>query len=182
MKSRTRSGIYLSVATIILTMAVAVPAAAQTSCPSVAPGCFKGTFQGEDAHGLVPPGATTIAIDTTGTGTGTHLGQFSLIRQVIGNLTNLSDTGSARWIAANQDSIYTTISGQAELSDEGGGSLKVTEVHIITGGTGRFAGAQGSFTVVLFHRLAPSSVVGNVEAHDISGSFHGTIAFADAHR
>ena len=182
MKSRTRSGIYLSVATIILTMAVAVPAAAQSPCPSVAPGCFKGTFQGEDAHGLVPPGATTIAIDTTGTGTGTHLGQFSLIRQVIGNLTNLSDTGSARWIAANQDDIYTTISGQAELSDEFGGSLKVTETHIITGGTGRFAGSQGSFTVVLFHRLEPSSVVGDVQTHDISGSFHGTVTFADPHR
>ena len=182
MKSRTGSEIYLSVATMILTAAFAVPAAAQSPCPSVAPGCFKGTFLGEDAHDTtLPPGATTVAIGTTATGTGTHLGQFSLIRQVIGNLTNLSDTGSARWIAANQDSIYTTISGQAELSDEGGGSLKVTEVHTITGGTGRFAGAQGSFTVVLFHRLEPSGVVGDVQTHDISGSFHGTVTFADGH-
>jgi hypothetical protein len=111
-------------------------------------------------------------------GTGTHLGQFSLIREITGNLTNFTDSGSARWIAANRDSINTTVWGQAELSDVGGGSLKVTEIHMITGGTGRFTGAQGSFTVVLFHLLEASGVAGDVETHDISGSLHGTMAFA----
>jgi hypothetical protein len=98
-----------------------------------------------------------------------------LIREVTGNLTNFTAAGSAQWIAANRDSIYTTVFGQAELSDVGGGSLKVTEVHMITGGTGRFTGAQGSFTVVLFHKLEPSGVAGGVETHDIFGSFHGTM-------
>jgi len=88
---------------------------------------------------------------------------------------NFSATGSAEWIAANRDSIYTTIVGQAELSDLPGGFLRVTETHTITGGTGRFAGAQGSFTVELFHKLEPSGVVGGVESHDIFGSFHGTV-------
>jgi hypothetical protein len=156
----------------MLTAALAAPAAAQTSC---AGGCFKGTFQGEDALDTLPPGATTVAIHTTATGTATHLGQFSLIREVTGNLTNFTATGSAQWIAANRDSIYTTVFGQAEPSDVNGGSLKVTEVHIITGGTGRFTGAQGSFTVVLFHKFEPSGVAGGVETHDIFGSFHGTI-------
>ena len=103
---------------------------------------------------LLPPGATTVVIRTTATGIGTHLGQFSLIREITGNLVNFTATGSAHWIAANGDSIYTTIVGQAELSDIPGGFLKVTEIHTITGGTGRFAGAQGSFTVELFHKLA----------------------------
>jgi hypothetical protein len=98
-----------------------------------------------------------------------------LIREVTGNLVTYSDSGSAQWIAANGDSIYTTIVGQAELSDIPGGFLKVTEIHTVTGGTGRFTGAQGSFTVVLFHKLEPSGVTGGLVTHDIFASFHGTI-------
>ena len=178
MKTRTRARMYVSIAAMILTAALTVPEAwAQASCAGSAPGCFKGTFQGEDAHDTLPPDATTVVIHTTATGTATHLGQFSLIRAVTGNLTNFSATGSAQWIAANRDSIYTTVFGQAELSDAYGGSLKVTEIHIITGGTGRLTGAQGSFTVVLFHKLAVSGVSAGVETHDIAGSFHGTITF-----
>ena len=172
MKTITRSNIYLPMAAMILTAALAIPAAAQTL---QAARIFKGTFQGQDAHDTLPPGATTVVIRTTATGIGTHLGQFSLIREVTGNLVNFSATGSAHWIAANRDSIYTTVVGQAELSDLPGGFLKVTEIHTITGGTGRFTGAQGSFTVELFHKLEPSGVAGGVETHDIFGSFHGTI-------
>ena len=171
----SRANFYLPIAAMILTAALVNPAAAQTSCINSAPGCFKGTFQGEDAHDTLPPGATTVAISTTATGTGTHLGRFSLIREVTGSLVDFSDTGSAQWIAANRDRIYTTIVGQAELSDIPGGYLKATETHTITGGTGRFTGAQGSFTVELFHKLEASGVAGGVEAHDIFGSFHGTV-------
>lgn len=182
MPTETKSQICVSIAAIILMSALAMPAAAETSCAGLAPGCFKGSFQGNDAHDTLPPGATTVVIDTTATGTGTHLGQFSLIRQVTGNLTNFSATGSAQWIAANRDSIYTAVFGQAELSDVGGGSLKVTEVHTITGGTGRFTGVQGTFTVVLYHALEVSGVAGGVETHAVSGSFHGTVTFPSAAR
>ena len=180
MTTRTRSRIYVSIAATILTAALAVPVAAQTSCTDFAPGCFRGTFQGQDAHDTLPPGATTVVISTTATGTGTHLGQFSLIREITGNLVNFSAIGSAQWIAANGDSIDTTIVGQAVLSDLPGGFLKVTEDHTITGGTGRFTAAQGIFTVELFHKLEASSVLGGVEAHDIFGSFDGTINFRGA--
>ena len=175
MKTMSRTDLYLPIAAMILTAALANPAAAQTSCTDFAPGCFRGIFQGEDAHYTLPPGATTVAIRTTATGTGTHLGRFSLIRDVTGSLVDFSDTGSAQWIAANRDSIYTTIVGQAEPSDIPGGFLKVTETHTVTGGTGRFTGAQGTFTVELFHKLEPNGVAGGVETHDIFGSFHGTI-------
>ena len=76
MKTRTRSQIYVSMAAMILTAALAVPAAAQTSCAGFAPGCFKGTFQGQDAHDILPPGATSVVIRTTATGIGTKLGRF----------------------------------------------------------------------------------------------------------
>jgi hypothetical protein len=181
MQIRTRF-LYLEMAAMILTAALAVPEAAASSCADFAPGCFKGTFQGEDTHLTLPAGAPIVVINTTATGTGTHLGRFTLRREITGDLTNFSATGSAEWIAANGDSIYTTISGQAELSDIGGGSLRVTEVHTITEGTGRFTGIQGSFTVELFHILEVSSVAGDIETHDIFGSFHGAIAFPRGRR
>ena len=105
-------------------------------------------------------------------------GSILIDREVTGNLTNFTASGSAHWIAANRDQIHTTVFGQAEFSDQYGGSLKVTEIHIITGGTGRLSGAQGSFTVVLFHKLEVSGVSGGVETHAISGTFHGTITSA----
>ena len=182
MTSRTRSRIYVSIAAMILTTAAAVPAAAQTSCADVAPGCFRGTFQGQDAHDTLPPGATSVEIRTTAAGVGTKLGQFSLDREVTGSLLNFSAAGSAQWVAANGDSIYTTVVGQAEPSDLPGGFLKVTEHHTITGGSGRFTEAQGSFCVELFHKLEASSVSGGVETHDVFGSFHGTITFGAAGR
>ena len=176
MNTITRSNIYLPIAAIILTAAVALPAAAQKQVP------FKGVFQGQDTHDTLPPGATTVVIRTTATGNGTHLGKFSLIREITANLVNFSATGSAQWIAPNGDSISTKIAGQAELSDIPGGFLKVTEIHTISGGTGRFTRAQGSFTVELFHKLEPSGVAGGVQTHDIFGSFHGTMTSTGAVR
>jgi hypothetical protein len=181
MTSRTKSRIYVSIAATILMTALAVPVA-QTSCPEFAPGCFKGTFQGQDAHDTLAPGATSVVIRTTATGVGTRLGRVSLDREVTGNLLNFTAAGSAQWVAANGDLIYTSVFGQAELSDLPGGFLKVTETHTITGGTGRFTGALGSFTVELFHKLEASGVAGGVETHEIFGSFHGTITFRGASR
>jgi hypothetical protein len=182
MTTRTRSQIYVSIAAMMLTAALAVPAAAQTSYADIAPGCFRGTFQGEDAHDVLPPEATSVVIRTTATGLGTKLGRFSLDREVTANLLDFSAAGSAQWDAANGDRIYTTVVGQAELSDLPGGFLRVTETHIITGGTGRFTAALGSFTVELFHKLEASSVAGGVATHDIFGSFHGTMTFPGAAR
>lgn len=180
MTTRTRTRIYVSVAATLLTAALAVPAAAQTSCTGLAPGCFKGTFQGQDAHDTLAPEATSVVIRTTAAGVGTRLGRFLLNREVTGDLLDFTAAGSAQWTAANGDSIDTTVFGQAELSDLPGGFLKVTETHTITGGTGRFAGARGSFTVELFHKLEVSGVAGGVETHDIFGSFHGTMTLPGA--
>jgi hypothetical protein len=182
MNTRMTSPIYMSIAAMSLTATLTVPAAAQTSCEGLAPGCLKGTFQGQEAHDTLPPEATSVVISTTATGVGTRLGRFTLSREVTGNLLNFTAAGTAQWFAANGDSISTTVVGQAELSDLPGGFLKVTEIHIITNGTGRFKGAQGSFVVELFHKLEASSVAGGVETHDAFGSFHGTIAVPGASR
>jgi hypothetical protein len=163
MKSRTRSHVYVSAAAMILTAALAVPAAAQQRVP------FKGTFQGNDAVTL-GPSPTTIVVTTSGTGIGTLVGQFSFTEEVTANLANGSLTGSALWIAANGDSIYTTVGGSAAPSDNPN-YLRVKENHTITGGTGRFTGAQGSFPVDRMHAFAAESD----GTHLTFGSFQGTM-------
>jgi hypothetical protein len=154
MKTITRSRIYLSTAAMILTAALAIPATAQTQVP------FKGTFQGNDT--VAPP-----TITTNGTGNGTLVGQLSLTN--ITTLTSASGgTGTGHWVAANGDTIDTTFVASGIPGDV---LFTVTEIHTITGGTGRFTGAQGSLTLLRKHVVAPSSD----GTHFTWGSFQGTI-------
>lgn len=48
---------------------------------------------------------------------------------------------------------------------------KITQIHTITGGTGRFAGVQGSFTLTLYHDVRLSSD----GTHHTCGSYGGTV-------
>jgi hypothetical protein len=156
MKTTTRCRIYLSIAALmlVLTAALAVPVAAQQQVP------FKGTFQGNDA-------VNPATITTSGTGLGTHLGQFSLTQQTDLNTLN----GSAHWVAANGDSMDTTFISSPDFSTAALGYIIVTETHTIAGGTGRFAGAQGNFVLVRTHVITPS----DDGTHVTFGSFDGTI-------
>jgi hypothetical protein len=161
MKSTARTNVYLPMAAMILTAALAIPAAAQTQIP------FKGTFQGSDTASP-GPSPTTGFLRTIATGTGALLGQFSFTQELTLNFVNFTDTGSAQWIAANGDIIETTVVGSAAPGDV---VFTITEIHTITGGTGRFSGAQGSFTVHRTHVVAPSAD----GTHVTFGRFEGTI-------
>ena len=166
MKTITRTRIYLPMAGIILTAALAFPATAQTEVP------FQGTFQGDDAVSLP-------TITQSITGVGTLVGQFS--STTVLTLTASGGTGSAHWIAANGDSIDTTVVGSPEHvpmspcqvvgAQPEDSYAKITQIHTITGGTGRFAGVQGSFTLTLYHDVAPRSD----GTHGTCGSYSGTI-------
>jgi hypothetical protein len=154
MKTITKSRIYLPMAALILTATLAIPAAAQQQVP------FKGTFQGNDT-------VTSTTITTSGTGVATHMGQLSLTN--ILSLSTLSGTG--HWVAANGDSIDTTFVSSADFSTAPLGYITVTETHTVTGGTGRFAGAQGTFILERTHITTPSAD----GTHVTFGSFHGSI-------
>jgi hypothetical protein len=157
MKITKRSNIYLPMAAMILTAALAMTAVAQNQVP------FKGAMQGNDTDTAFTN--TTVTVLTVGTGVGTHVGQFSFTQQITVNFADGTNTGSAHWIAANGDSFDTTIAGSGEPTDTPG-VISITEIHTITGGTGRFAGAQGSFTM---ERMASGITFLT------SGSFHGTV-------
>jgi hypothetical protein len=69
-------------------------------------------------------------------------------------------------VAANGDTLTASFRGKATPTAKPG-VLAIVETATITGGTGRFAGATGSFTVVrLFN-----TVIGTT-----AGSFTGTIS------
>jgi hypothetical protein len=158
-----RTKFYLPMAALIVTAALALPASAQQQVP------FKGTFQGSDA--VTPP-----TITGSDTGVGTLLGQFSSTAVFSRGL------GSAQWIAANGDSITTTFSGSAVPVDMAPCQVvgaqpedtyaRITQVHTITGGTGRFAGVQGSFTLTKYHDRVPRS---DGITHGTCGFYTGTI-------
>ena len=157
--------IYLPMAALIVTMVLALPASAQQQVP------FKGTFQGSDA--VTPP-----ILTESNTGIGTLLGQFSSTAV----FSFAGGPASAQFIAPNGDRIETTFAASAVTVDVAPclivGSQpetsyrKITQVHTITGGTGRFAGVQGSFTLTKYHdRAARSDGI----THGTCGFYTGTI-------
>jgi hypothetical protein len=145
MKTITRSNIYLPMTAMILTAALAVSGVAQQQVP------FKGNFQGTDTPAPPAPPLQNI------TGNGTLVGQFSSI-PVPGSPL------STHWTAANGDSFDTTYVGslvghvdiapcQVVDAQPEDGYAEIMQIHTITGGTGRFAGVQGSFILTKYHDL-----------------------------
>src|SRR5262249_555814 len=109
MKTIARSRLYLPMAALILTAALAIPAAAQSLVPCGADGpplCFNGTFQGNDDSSHEPTLIQSM------TGIGTHLGRFSSTTTL--TIGPSGGIGTATWTAANGDSISTTVKGTPE--------------------------------------------------------------------
>jgi hypothetical protein len=158
MKIIMRSSICLPFAVVLLTAALAGPAAAAEK-----PVPFSGSLQGREIDTVQPP--STLQVDGSGTGIATHIGQFTVTWVDTVNLVNNLGVGSIHLIGANGDSILATTVGQAEPTGTPG-VFRVVEIMTITGGTGRFANAQGSFTL---ERLV------DLNTGLTSGSFHGTI-------
>jgi hypothetical protein len=136
-------------------------AAVSAAAPGDVP--FKGTMQGTDTAS--DPTPTSIVVTTDGAGTATHLGHFSFTQRVTVSFATSTSAGTSHWVAANGDSLDTTIVGSGQPTGIPG-EISITETHTITGGTGRFAGAHGRFTV---ERLASGITFAT------SGSFEGTI-------
>ena len=157
MKTIMRNSMYLPIAAALLTAALAGPAVAEELVP------FHGTLQAQES--IVPgPLPETILADGTGGGNATQLGQYTLTWKFTVNLADGTGSGPVHFIAANGDDIFTMAAGSSVPIKPG--YFQITETHTITGGTGRFANAQGSFILVR---------VINFNAGSSSGSFHGTI-------
>lgn len=131
---------------------------------------FSGSLQAHEA--VVSQGPGTFVTDGTGEGIATQLGRFTVTWEFTVTLADGSGTGPVRFIAANGDQIFMTAVGQSEPTATPG-VFRIVEIQVITGGTGRFSGAKGSFSVERLVDLTTGLT---------SGSFHGTITSPGAAR
>jgi hypothetical protein len=127
---------------------------------------FRGSLQQTETGELQSP--TLLVITGSAEGTATHLGRYTMTFRAEIDLTTRIGVGHATWVAANGDSLFTTGSGEATPTADPN-ILSIEGTETITGGTGRFEGATGSFTGV---RLL------NQATGVSSGSFAGTITLA----
>ena len=137
-----RHSFAASLALVVLAvLGLAGPAAAGELVPLRAR--FEGSFTSTPVG---PPFIVDVLL--TATGNATHLGRFT------GTLTaevtsENSSTGTFNFTAANGDQLSGTFVGIEGVFIPPN-TARITEVATIENGTGRFAGATGTFTMVRF--------------------------------
>jgi len=99
---------------------------------------FKGTYEGLETVGTVP---SHHHLDATGNAT--HLGRFTVVADW--TLAPTGNFGTSTWTAANGDEFSTSFTRRGVAVPP---TITFTETHSITGGTGRFSNASGTFTIV----------------------------------
>jgi hypothetical protein len=104
----------------------------------------------------------TLLVDGTGGGTAAHLGRYTFTYEFTVDLTTGVGVGSAHFVAANGDTFDTTILAGGGPTGVPGEN-RVVETHTITGGTGRFAGASGTFTLDRLVQMATTASTGSLE-------------------
>jgi len=127
---------------------------------------FKGHLEGDVT--ITPLAPPFVMVDVEATGKATHLGKFTLDIPHVVNRANGTAVGSYEFTAANGDTLTANFTGVAVPIAPG--VLYIEETATITGGTGRFADASGSFSVERLY----DTVAGTT-----TGSFKGTIGLHD---
>ena len=103
---------------------------------------FRGSFEGTEVDQVAPP---NLLVNGTADGTATHLGRYTATFTVVVDLATSSSVGSIVLVAANGDGLSGTFTGQGTASAPN--VAHIIENVTITGGTGRFVGASGTFTI-----------------------------------
>jgi hypothetical protein len=104
---------------------------------------FNGTVSGH-VISITPLDECHIVADVVNGGNATQLGRFTGTAQFTLNVCDLSYIGFYEFTAANGDSISGPFFGQLTPTPTPG-VFDNDETAFITGGTGRFAGATGTF-------------------------------------
>ena len=132
---------------------------------------INGTIAGSEIGAPFPNPAEGFYANGSVTSTDTQLGPFTLFYSLIVDFafpTPPGAPGASRLVvgdAANGDSILTCLIGNNPGSCANG-DLHIVETNTIVGGTGRYAGARGSFTL---DRCL------NFDTGETSGTISGTI-------
>jgi hypothetical protein len=145
---------------LVTLLALAGPVAARETKP------FRGSYEGTVAIlPLTPPFVDALL---EGTGHANHLGRFTVIEPHRVNLETATGISTYTFVAANGDTLTASGTASATPTDVPN-VLFVVEHATITGGTGRFAGATGHFTI---ERLQTTTA----EEITVSCSIEGTLS------
>jgi hypothetical protein len=129
---------------------------------------INGTFAGSEINAPFPDPAEGSYANGSVTSSDTHLGPFTLFYSLVVDFafldTHPGAPGASQMVvgdAANGNSILTCFFGNgAGLCANG--DLHVGSTHIIIGGTGRYAGARGSYTLDQCVNLATGETSGTI--------------------
>jgi hypothetical protein len=152
--------------TITLIVATFLTVAFSSSAVNAGRVPFNGTWEAHEDITLF--GDPTIGFFTNGQGTltSTELGPLALYLANLVDLATFDGVGTARLIDANGDSIFVCGTGHADPVTPDPPVFHITETATVTGGTGQYAGARGSFAVDRTVDLSTG---------DSSGTFNGVI-------
>jgi hypothetical protein len=125
---------------------------------------FKGSLEGVVTRSPLDPPYVAVLVEATGTAT--HLGYFALDAPHVVNTATRVAMGSYEFTAANGDTVYADFTGYATATAIPG-VLYILETATITGGTGRFAQANGSFIAERWYDTITQTT---------TGSFEGTVS------
>jgi hypothetical protein len=136
--------------TISLIAATFLTAALMSSAVEAGRIPISGNIAGSESYAPFPDPAQGFYVNGSVTSTDTQLGPFTeFYTAPVAFAFPGEDTGASRLIvgdAANGDSILTCLIGNnPDLCANG--DLHIVELATIMGGTGRYAGARGAFTV-----------------------------------
>jgi hypothetical protein len=139
MRALTRAALAAAAVVLVMLAILAVPAAAGAQVP------FKGSWASVETDTVVV--FPNLHVDLKGSGNATHLGRFTEVGEFFVNLLSGHGCGTEVLTAANGDTVNAAGCGQATPTAPPG-VFSIEEDMVITGGTGRFAGATGSFARV----------------------------------
>jgi hypothetical protein len=124
---------------------------------------FKGSY---NVTAVVLQGPPNIIQNVSGAGIASHLGKstFEAVSYVTVSFPPpFTVTGSRTITAANGDKIFTTFTGTSTPVVDGKNGADLQET--ITGGTGRFANASGSFTTKARNDFTIASLKADFEGY-----------------
>jgi hypothetical protein len=151
---------HSSAASLALAVLAVVGLAGPVSAGEPVP--FKGILEGEVTVTPLDPPYVRVHVDATGEAT--HLGNFTLEIPHKVNRDTRTAIGSYEFTAANGDTLTADFTGKSSPT-ETPGVLYIVETATITGGTGRFAGATGSFTCERLFDMVTGTTIGSFEGN-----------------